>query len=233
MAPTAPPPAARWTAVRAGRAAPDDAHTRRAARARQVMAAQLQADLDAAPDEAASRRWLNALEAAAAGLRQSGVAGNGVPTASTPPRAGPVGMASWVQVLRQVWHALGTPRLAGAAAAVFGVGVAVLLVWPGQGGDELAPKIAPPAPSAATSSAVNPGSALMATSADPLEDALALRDALRVLGVQATVIELGDATRVDAAVGPEAQAAVARLMQDKGVAWVAGPQLSVQFQAQR
>jgi citrate lyase gamma subunit len=73
----------------------------------------------------------------------------------------------------------------------------------------------------------------MATSADPLEDALALRDALRVLGVQATVVELGDATRVDAVVGAEAQAAVERLMKDKGVAWVAGSQLSVQFQARR
>jgi predicted component of type VI protein secretion system len=223
----------RWIEVLAGRAQPDDPHTRRASRARQVLAVQLQADLDAAPDEAASRRWLNALEATAAGLRQSAVAGNPVPSASIPPRAVPVGTASWVQVLRQAWHALGTPRLAGAAAAVFGVGVAVLLVWPESGGDELAPKIAAPAPPAVTSSTVTPGSALMATSADPLEDALALRDALRVLGVQATVVELGDATRVDAAVGAEAQAAVERLMKDKGVAWVAGPQLSVQFKARR
>jgi predicted component of type VI protein secretion system len=223
----------RWIEVLAGRAQPDDAHTRRAARARQVLAEQLQADLDAAPDEAASRRWLNALEATAAGLRQNAVASNPVPSASVPPRAVSVGTASWVQVLRQVWHVLGTPRLAGAAAAVFGVGVAVLLVWPVQDGEDLSPKIAAPAPPAATSPAVTPGSALMATSADPLEDALALRDALRVLGVQATVVELGDATRVDAEVGADARAAVERLMKDKGVAWVAGPQLSVQFQARR
>ena len=101
----------RWIEVLAGRADPDDAHTRRAARARQVLAEQLQADLDAAPDEAASRRWLNALEATAAGLRQQAGVGSPAPRASIPLRAVPVGTAFWVRALRQVWHALGTPRL--------------------------------------------------------------------------------------------------------------------------
>jgi hypothetical protein len=205
----------RWIDVLAGRAAPHDADTRLAARARAGFEAQARADLETPPDEAATARLLARLEGAAAGLRP------GAPEATAP--AVPQRWATLRAVLA-TWLA---PRpLAAFAAALFG-GVLVLQWWAVH--DEASDiKTAPPAASAPAPGSY--GHTPIAASATPLQDAMALREELRALGVTAQVLELGDATRVQAAIDPAAQAAVQQTLSQKGWAWTPGPQLSVEFQ---
>lgn len=227
----------RWIEVLAGRAAPHDADTRRAARARAGFEAQARADLDTPPDEAATARLLARLERAAAGLRPgtpeadapalAGRAESAAPARPAPRPGGPQGWAVWRALLGTWVTAWLAPRpLAGFAMALFG-GVLVLQWWAVH--DEASDiKTAPPAASAPAPGSY--GHTLIAPSATPLQDAMALREALRALGVTAQVLELGDATRVQAAVDPAAQAAVQQTLSQKGWAWTPGPQLSVEFQ---
>jgi hypothetical protein len=237
----------RWTDVLAGRAAPHDADTRRAARARAWFEARARADLDTPPDEAATARLLVRLEQAAAGLRpgapeagapalpasrllpgaEGGRGEDRVPARPAPRPGGPQGWAAW-RALLDTWLTawLAARHLAAFAAALFG-GVLVLQWWVVH--DEASDiKTAPPAASAPAPGSY--GHTLIAASATPLQDAMALREELRALGVTAQVLELGDATRVQAAIDPAAQAAVRQTLSQKGWAWTPGPQLSVEFQ---
>lgn len=263
-----------WTEVLAGRATPQDADARRAARARAWFEAQARADLAAPAEDAAAARLLARLEAAAAAVRpdaalavparaphqaaraqgadgqvaplapasraspaaMTGAAGTAgtagtagaAGIASPAARAGAVGPRGWA-VLRATLSSWLAPRPLAAFATALCAGVLVLQ-WQAAHDDDLQIKTPAPLPSASAPSPGGTGHTLIAASAAPLQDALALRDELRALGVTAQVLELGDATRVQASIEPAAQALVQRAVNQRGWVWTPGPQLSVEFQ---
>jgi hypothetical protein len=105
---------------------------------------------------------------------------------------------------------------------VIGVGVLIVQVQPFSDGD-VVPKVAPAVP---TPSQLAIG---MVESARPIEDAVRLRDALRERGLRPTLIELGDATRVEADVRAEQADEVQRVLRGVGIEWAFSPRLSVEF----
>lgn len=200
-----------WLQVLAGRARPHDADTRQAARARALLERQAEEALAAPADPAARTRLLNRLEAQAAALAA--------------PAAGPAAPGDdLVAAVRRFVDAWFTPRRAGPVLALMVLALALPPLLHTPDDDEVIKTTAPAAPPVAS------GLVLMAPSARPLEDALALREALRPLGMAVELVELGTATRVQASVPAEAQAAVQGLLKQRGVEWVPGPQLSVEFQ---
>jgi hypothetical protein len=242
-----------WTEVLAGRAAPQDADARRAARARAWFEAQACADLAATADGLAAARMLARLEAVAAALRPSAAPALRAPTpnpaarvdaadgqatpgaaaaaatsgtsAGLAARAGSVvsGGRSFLRAALSSWLA---PRPLAALAT--GLCAAVLVLqWEGMHQDEAQIKTPPPA---SVPSPGETGHTLIAASSAPLHDALALREELRVLGVKAQVLELGDATRVQASIDPAAQNLVQRAMNQRGWVWMPSPELNVEFQ---
>lgn len=202
-----------WVATLAGRALPHDLETRQAARARAVIEAQLRVDLDAAPDPVGEARWLAAL------------AGAGVGTAASAPSPEPgliVRFVRWVFGSEPAAGGFTGGRLAFTMLMVIGVGVLIVQVQPFSDGD-VVPKVAPAAPTL-TQPALG-----VVDSARPLEDAIQLRDALRGLGLRPTVMELGDATRLEAEVSAEQAGEVQRLLRGVGIEWAFSQRLSVEF----
>lgn len=232
-----------WTEVLAGRAAPQDADARRAARARAWFEAQARADLAAPADEAAIGHLLVRLEAAAASARPVTAA---APRAGTPydgvfdhsaegghaalavPAARPPSFASagwaWLRVGFLAWFA---PRPLTVFAAALFAGV-LILQWHAVPEDDSQVKTAVPAAGAPAPD--GRGHTLIARSAAPLQDAIALRDELQALGLAAQVLELGSATRVQANVDAGLQTTVQQKLNQRGWVWTPGPQLSVEFQ---
>lgn len=224
-----------WIATLSGRAEPVDATTRQAAQARALIEAELRSDLEAERDAARQARWLAALSSEAARARAAVEAlGDPGPRRAdergvhTPGDGGdsPGALARLIRWLLGVGAVRpgegGRARYALAMLMVVGLSALLIQQQPWLN-DEALPKTSPNASGRfAVTQAID--------SARPLEDAIRLRDALRERGLSPIVIELGDATRVEAEVTSERTTEVEQLLRSMGIEWSSvGQRLSMEF----